>query len=132
MEYPKDIMYRISVKREFDAAHRLEDHPGKCSRLHGHTWTVEAVLRNTDIDEGGFVLDFGDAGAMLEEVVSRFDHGYLNEIPPFTSLPPTAENISRILFDQLTGRVESLPGGTILESVKVWESSNNWASYSLE
>ncbi|MBN2168394.1 MAG: 6-carboxytetrahydropterin synthase QueD [Actinobacteria bacterium] len=132
MGYPKGIMFRISVKHEFDAAHRLEGHPGKCSRLHGHTWTVEAVLRNIDVNENGIVLDFDEAGTLLEDIVSRLDHCYLNEIPPFTSVPPTAENIARILFDQLMGKIESMPGGITLESVKVWESNTSWASYSFE
>ena len=53
-------MYRLGVKRQFSAAHKLEGHPGRCSRLHGHTWTVEAVLRSTRLGPDGLVVDFED------------------------------------------------------------------------
>ena len=29
----------------FEAAHWLPHHPGKCWKLHGHTWTVEVELK---------------------------------------------------------------------------------------
>lgn len=90
------------------------------------------MLRNNDVDKNGFILDFDKAGSLLEEAVSEYDHRYLNEIPPFDKIAPTAEHISRVIFHQLIGKVESMPGGITLDSVKVWESSNNWASFSYE
>lgn len=125
-------MFRISVKREFDAAHKLERHPGKCSRLHGHTWAVEAVFKDEMVDELGIVLDFNQAGSILDGVISGYDHAYLNEIPPFDSIPPTAENMARIIFERLKEEVQGSIPGKALESVKVWESSDNWAMYSCD
>lgn len=125
-------MLRVSVKREFDAAHKLEGHPGKCSSLHGHTWVVEAVFIGNSVDEFGFVIDFGRAGSILSDVISEYDHAYLNEIPPFGSTPPTAENMAVIIFERLTEKAGSLVPAVKVESVKVWESSNNWAMYSTD
>ena len=34
-------MYRIIVGGEFDSAHQLHGHDGKCRNLHGHTWKVK-------------------------------------------------------------------------------------------
>ncbi|MHB8897024.1 MAG: 6-pyruvoyl trahydropterin synthase family protein, partial [Candidatus Geothermincolia bacterium] len=67
-------MYRIGVKRQFNAAHRIEGHPGKCSRLHGHTWGVEAVYASAEIGHEAMVLDFGVAREMLDKVIDRYDH----------------------------------------------------------
>src|SRR5450756_2843234 len=89
-------MYRIGVKCRFSAAHRLEGHRGRCSRLHGHSWMVEAVFAADEISSGGMLLDFDDARAVLEDVVAPFDHCFLNEVEPFDRVAPTAENVARV------------------------------------
>jgi 6-pyruvoyltetrahydropterin/6-carboxytetrahydropterin synthase len=122
-------MYRVGVKRRFSAAHRLEGHQGKCARLHGHTWCVEAVFSSVEVGPEGMVLDFDVAEAMLEQVIEPFDHRYLNEVEPFTSLRPTAENVARTLFTEILKRIESGGHPVSLEKVTVWESPDSWASY---
>ena len=37
-------MFEIKVSAEFEAAHRIAGYKGKCDRLHGHSWTVEAAV----------------------------------------------------------------------------------------
>src|SRR5450759_101284 len=98
--------------------------------LHGHTWGVEAVFSSAEVSRGGMVLDFEAAGAMLDKVIEPYDHRYLNEVEPFTSVRPTAENVARVLF---TGILKAIEGGghpVSLEKVTVWESPDSWASYS--
>lgn len=124
-------MYRIGVRRQFSAAHMLVGHPGKCSRLHGHTWTVEAVVRASDVGPEGLVVDFEDARAALDAAIDPFDHVCLNDVPPFDRLPPTAENVARVLFGRLADMVEAEAWDAELESVKVWESGEAHASYSI-
>jgi 6-pyruvoyltetrahydropterin/6-carboxytetrahydropterin synthase len=122
-------MYRVGVKKRFSAAHRLEGHEGKCSRLHGHTWCVEAVFSSVEVGREGMAIDFDVAGSILEKVIAPYDHRYLNELEPFTSLRPTAENVARVLF---TGVLKEIEGGghpIRLAEVKVWESPDSWASY---
>ena len=41
-------MFEIHVSAEFEAAHRVVNYPGKCDRIHGHSWTVEAVVTGTE------------------------------------------------------------------------------------
>jgi 6-pyruvoyl-tetrahydropterin synthase len=36
-----------------------------------------------------------------KEVVKRLDHQYLNEIPPFDELNPTAENIAKYFYQEV-------------------------------
>ena len=60
-------MWTLSVKGEFSASHRLENHPGKCRQLHGHNYKIEAQftafklrwISPTIIDEQQMVMDFG-------------------------------------------------------------------------
>ena len=51
-------MYTLKVEGAFEAAHRVVNYPGKCDRLHGHNWKVEAVVRGTKLDELGMLVDF--------------------------------------------------------------------------
>jgi 6-pyruvoyl-tetrahydropterin synthase len=44
------------------------------------------------LDALGIAIDFREIKKQTKEVVKRLDHQYLNEIPPFDELNPTAEN----------------------------------------
>jgi 6-pyruvoyltetrahydropterin/6-carboxytetrahydropterin synthase len=117
-------MYTIGVKAHFEAAHCLRGYPGKCARLHGHRWEVEALCRTGELDESGMAVDFGVVKKSLAAVLDDFDHRHLNEIPPFDALNPTAENLARVIFDRLCGM---LP--IDLVEVTVWESPDCRASW---
>ena len=43
-------MYTVSVQAHYDAAHFLRHYKGKCERLHGHRYVVEAALQ-TDLPQ---------------------------------------------------------------------------------
>lgn len=51
-------MFELVVNGAFEAAHRLVDYPGKCNRLHGHSWTVEMSVSGDKLDNIGMVADF--------------------------------------------------------------------------
>jgi len=123
-------MYRIGIKKQFSAAHRLEGHPGRCSQLHGHTWSVEAVISSKDTGMDGMVVDFDQVGDALDKAVDLFDHVCLNDVEPFDRIPPTAENVARVVYAALAARAASSGWAARLESVTVWESAEAWASFS--
>lgn len=112
-------MYDLMIRGHFDAAHALIGYPGECCNLHGHTWDVEVVVRGSELDEVGIVYDFKTLKDDLTAVLEPLDHAYLNDVPPFDVLNPTAEHLSRHIFEQLATRVGSAV--TVLE-VGVWES----------
>ena len=109
----------LSVRSHFDAAHALRGYPGECADLHGHTWDVEVTVRGDALDEVGIVYDFKTLKEDLAAVLGPFDHGYLNDIPPFDSLNATAENLAKVVYETLAAR---LPAGIALVEVAVWES----------
>lgn len=121
-------MYEIGVEAGFDAAHRLEGHPGKCSALHGHSWKVEAVLASEEIGEDGMLVDFDHIRGLLGEAIGPLDHSYLNELEAFKGLPPTAENVAGLIYRRLSQELESAQEAPLLKRVTVWESSETWAS----
>ena len=89
-------MFELIVHRDFSAAHSLRGYKGNCERLHGHNWKVEIRLEAKELDALGMVMDFREVKKAANEVLSRLDHSYLNELPEFQS-----ENPSGIcLFEQ--------------------------------
>lgn len=119
-------MYEITVKTHFDAAHKLVGYPGVCSRLHGHTFEVSASVRGENLNEVGIVYDFKKLKEKIEQIISQFDHNYLNEIPPFDKINPTSENLSKFIYEKLK---EALGDKVTLNWVKVAESPSSVVTY---
>jgi queuosine biosynthesis protein queD len=123
-------MYTLRVEGAFEAAHRVVDYPGKCDRLHGHNWVVEAAFRGTRLDDLGMLIDFKIAKKALAAVLDDYDHYYLNDIAPFSDgLNPTAENLARIIYERLAAREELAGTGAELAALTVWESPKSSVTY---
>jgi len=121
-------MYTVSAQAHYDAAHFLRHHKGKCSRLHGHRYVVEAAVQAAELDEAGLAFDFGDLKGILRELAEELDHENLNELPMFQGVETSAENQARWFFDELTRRLPaSLAGGLLY--ARIWESPTQWAQY---
>lgn len=119
-------MYELVVHKTFAGAHNLRDYEGECEKLHGHNWKVEVTLKSEKLNEIGMVMDFKIVKETLEEVLSRFDHSYLNELEEFNQENPTTENVSKVIYDNLS---EKLPPEILITKVKTWESENCAAAY---
>jgi len=120
-------MYTLTVKDHFDAAHYLYDYPGECRNLHGHTWDIEVSVESTKLCELGMVYDFALLKKDLKKVLERYDHKHLNEIAPFDTVSPTAENLARIIFEELSKVITK--NGVEVTEVAVWESPIAKLSY---
>ncbi|RGS74339.1 6-carboxytetrahydropterin synthase QueD [Mitsuokella sp. AF21-1AC] len=125
-------MYTLKVEGAFEAAHRVVNYPGKCDRLHGHNWLVEAEVRGTELDELGMLVDFKLVKQALKSVLDRFDHRFLNELEPFSSgLNPTAENLARIIFEELEPH-EAFVRDSHLYAITVYETPKSSVTYTKE
>lgn len=120
-------MYEVSKETEFSGAHRLRDYGGPCEELHGHNWRVRACVRAEELDAPGMVIDFKLLKSVLNEVCGRLDHKYINDIPPFDSINPSAENLARYFFDEISKRLDD--GRAKVRRVMVWESGSSCAMY---
>ena len=121
-------MYIINVKGHYDSAHFLRNYHGKCERLHGHRYEVEAALAFEELGEGGMAYDFSDAKRALRSVTDELDHQNLNELPAFREVETSAENQARYIYDEVKRRLGEV--GPNLLYVRVWETPNQWAQYS--
>jgi 6-pyruvoyltetrahydropterin/6-carboxytetrahydropterin synthase len=67
----------ISKTFRFEASHILPKHPGKCSRLHGHSWVLEVAVTGFVDDVTGFVQDYADISKVIDPLIERLDHRHL-------------------------------------------------------
>lgn len=120
--------YTVSAQAHYDAAHFLRHYEGKCSRLHGHRYVVEAAVRTFELDASGIAFDFADLKRSLSAIADELDHRNLNELPQFEGIETSAENQARHFFDELEKRLpEPIAAGLLY--ARVWESPTQWAQY---
>ena len=63
--------------RGIPLAHRQHLHPGRCARIHGHSWTIRVTLACKELDVHGFVVDFGALGFIAEWIDAHLDHAIM-------------------------------------------------------
>jgi 6-pyruvoyltetrahydropterin/6-carboxytetrahydropterin synthase len=129
----------ITRRFEFDAAHRLQGHAGKCRSVHGHRYIVEVEITGPTGNEG-MILDFGEIKQILGDWISdQWDHAYIAEDGDpvavalsslgmrllVMSTPPTAENMARRLAREAQELLQGI--GIDVVSLKLYETPNCWA-----
>jgi 6-pyruvoyltetrahydropterin/6-carboxytetrahydropterin synthase len=121
--------YTLKVLTEFASAHTLTGYPGACSRMHGHNWKVEVEVIAGALDQTGMAIDFKRIKQAANEVGNRLDHRYLNDIPPFNQVNPTAENIASWFFQELSRNLNT--ENAKVHSVTLWETDRACVKYSI-
>ena len=119
-------MFEIRVEKTIACAHRLFDYNGPCEELHGHNYRIEVAYAGAELDRFGMLVDFTDVKRVFHRVLETLDHKYLNDLPAFKDLSPSAENIAKHVFDEM--KRETFERGT-LSSVSVWETPTQVAVY---
>jgi 6-pyruvoyltetrahydropterin/6-carboxytetrahydropterin synthase len=120
-------MYEISVEHTFAAGHALRGYKGKCENVHGHNYKVQVTVAGEKLDATGLLIDFIDLRAALRDLAERLDHRFMNDIPPFDAINPSAENMAKYFSDGLDAQVR--PHGVRVASVKVWETETTCATF---
>ena len=123
-------MYRVTVSARFEAAHNLIDYEGGPEPLHGHSYKVEADLegRGGGVDSDAIAVDFVSAKRKLELLAKKLDYACINDVPPFTEINPSAENIAEWFARELQAAVAD--EDAIVVAVTIWEGPVNSVTYS--
>lgn len=115
-------------KKEWDDAKNFEVF-GKCSNpnYHGHNYELEVGISGAVDPETGFLMNLTDLTKIIkEEIEDPFDHKNLNiEVPEFSDLNPTVENIAVVIWDKLRNRIDQ----KFKISVKLYETPRNFVVY---
>jgi 6-pyruvoyltetrahydropterin/6-carboxytetrahydropterin synthase len=125
-------MVYLTRKAEFSASHYYHNPAlspeenqrlfGKCnnSNGHGHNYTLEVTVRGKVDPRSGFVVDLKQLkDIMHREVLDALDHRFLNkEIPEFSKLIPTTENLAITIWQRLAPKLNAAE----LHRVRVYET----------
>ena len=122
-------MFEIAVEETFAAGHALRGYQGKCENVHGHNYKVRVVMTGEALNQVGLVYDFVELKKRMEEVIRNIDHKFLNDLPPFTELNPSAENIAKFFYDELSRRLAAGANGARLREVTIFETDTTTATY---
>jgi 6-pyruvoyltetrahydropterin/6-carboxytetrahydropterin synthase len=121
-------MFEVSIEHTFAAGHALRNYKGKCENVHGHNYRVQVVIRGAQLDDAGLLADFVELKRLLRDISEPLDHVFLNDIEPFTTLNPSAENIALYICEKMQqGMTQKNP--VEVAEVKVWETEKQSATY---
>jgi 6-pyruvoyltetrahydropterin/6-carboxytetrahydropterin synthase len=122
-------MYSVRVEARFESAHFLREYRGISEPLHGHSYKVEADLasRGGGVDNDAIAVDFVSAKRALEMLAKRLDYGCINDVPPFTEVNPSAENIAAWFHRELSNAVAH--ENAVVTAVTIWEGPVNSVTF---
>jgi 6-pyruvoyltetrahydropterin/6-carboxytetrahydropterin synthase len=124
------FMYEVTVQDTFAAGHYLRNYKGKCENPHGHNYRVRVTLQGKELDKAGLLLDFKDLKSVMKNTVDYLDHKMINDIEPFTTVNPSAENLAKYFYDQTNQNLKSVTDGRVnVKQVTIWETDTSIATY---
>ena len=134
-------MNKTSVirKEHFNSAHRLNNPNwtkeknlsfyGKCNNpnFHGHNYDLEVTVTGYTDEESGYLIDMKVLSDTIKsEILDRYDHKNLNlDVDDFKALNPTAENISKVIYNRLRNKLDS----KFELKIKLYETERNIVIY---
>ena len=123
-------MFEITVQAGFSSGHYLRDYHGKCENPHGHNYRVLVTLVGEQLEPNGLLLDFKLLKQVLKPTVEYLDHQMINDLQPFTTLNPSAENLAKYFFDKTSDEVKGLTQSRVrVKDCTVYETDTSFARY---
>ncbi|MCB0877649.1 MAG: 6-carboxytetrahydropterin synthase [Thermoleophilia bacterium] len=114
----------LHFERTIDSSHQIPGHPGKCARLHGHTYRFQVWVSGPVDAETGMLVDFYD----LKQLIDAWDHRHLNDEVEFV---PTAELLAQEMRRRILGATIARIGPARAEQVgvllRLWETPSGYA-----
>ena len=135
--------------RDIPLSHRQPLHRGRCSRLHGHSWAITLTFEAKEMDDNGFVIDFGDLHFLRDWIDANLDHATaLKEDDPMRTSArnlrnrgpkilwvqsASCEGIAQFLYHTFQPMIEQKTNGRVrIQSLHLEEDSKNSATYTPE
>lgn len=142
----------LTITKRFSnlkAAHRQHKHQGHCKYVHGENWTFDITLAATQLDDLGFVIDFGALKSVRQRLEELFDHVTLleQEDPNFKDFAAlaekgamkitwvkqaSAEGLALMVFDEVNTILRPLTNSRVyVTKVVCWEDEKNSATFEI-
>jgi len=145
-------MFVIRKQFKFELSHQLDEAYSKsCTDcIHGHSYLCEVFFKSKDLDETGMVIDFGLVKKIIGNYMNQWDHALALSEPLYnaymdneafrnnnkkvikTMYNPTAEEMSRDIYNYIKKVLKAHAPHVSLKSVRLHETTTGWAEYSEE
>lgn len=123
-------MFEITVQAGFSSGHFLRDYYGKCENPHGHNYRVLVTLIGEQLEPNGLLLDFKLLKQVLKPTVEYLDHRMINDLEPFTTLNPSAENLAKYFFDRTAIELQQMTQNRVrVKDCTIYETDTSSARY---
>jgi 6-pyruvoyltetrahydropterin/6-carboxytetrahydropterin synthase len=123
-------MFEVTVEAGFSSGHYLRNYRGKCENPHGHNYRVFVTLIGKELDEAGLLLDFKLLKQVMRPVVDRLDHQMINDLEPFTTVNPSAENLARYFYEETAKQLDEMTAGRVqVKDCTLYETDTSFARY---
>ena len=146
-----DPFIRVTREFTFEMAHVLYNYDGPCRNVHGHSYRLFVTVAGVPVNDSsnpknGMVIDFTDLkGIVMTEIIDVFDHSvalssdfdrekaemmsktFGNTV--IVGYQPTCENLVADFAGKIRNR---LPAGTVLHSLKLYETAKSYAEWYAE
>lgn len=144
LELVNDMKFKtlLTKRVEFCASHRYWNPKwseqknrevfGKCVSPygHGHNYILEVTIEGEVDPDTGMIINLYDLKPIINEVLRDFDHKFLNEDNPnFKELIPTTENIARVLWDAIDGKLKETGRDCRLYRIRLYETPDLYVDY---
>src|SRR5277367_4235059 len=123
-------MFQVSVDETFSSGHALRGYRGKCENVHGHNYRVRVTVEGPQLDSIGLLVDFTRLKQVMREIIGRLDHQFINDLEPFRTINPSAENLAKYFYDEMKRGLTDLPDGARITGATIWETETSHAHYS--
>jgi 6-pyruvoyltetrahydropterin/6-carboxytetrahydropterin synthase len=124
------VMFEVTVEAGFSSGHYLRNYRGKCENPHGHNYKVFITLQGSELDEAGLLLDFKLLKHVMRPVVDYLDHQMINDLEPFTTINPSAENLARYFYDKTKLQLHEMTKGRVtVKDCTLYETDTSFARY---
>jgi 6-pyruvoyltetrahydropterin/6-carboxytetrahydropterin synthase len=127
-------------------AHRQHRHKGNCSFIHGHNWDIGITFGCSQLDENGFVIDFGSLDYINEWIEKNLDHACLfnnddphaqqiiNAIPgifkPYLLKDCSCEGLAQHLWEKFNQLVQKHSNNRVsVLCIEIYENAKNSATF---
>ncbi|HSU18134.1 MAG TPA: 6-carboxytetrahydropterin synthase QueD [Acidobacteriaceae bacterium] len=123
-------MFEVTVQAGFSSGHYLRDYYGKCENPHGHNYRVLVTLVGEELEPNGLLLDFKLLKQVLRPTIQYLDHNMINDLEPFTTVNPSAENLAKYFFDKTAEQLYEMTSGRVrVKDCVIYETDTSFARY---
>ena len=123
-------MFEVGVVGQFEASHRLVGDFGPATRMHGHTYRLEATVRGRALRPDGTLFDITALQAAVDALTGELHYRDLGEVPGLAEVNTTAEQVAHFCWRRLAAALGGL--GLIRLRVQLWENPGAFAAFEQE